>query len=70
MECTDTQVFNLSSFCTNLSKTEEESKICFPEDIRSFSILAGIWCIINAIVGFSGNLMTLLAIPFAARRNK
>ena len=70
MNCSAPHVYDLSLFCTNQSKSDEESKICFPDDIRSYSVLAGIWCVINAVVGFSGNLLTLLAIPFAARRKK
>jgi hypothetical protein len=32
--------------------------------------VAGIWCIVNSIIGFSGNLLTLLAIPFASRHKR
>ena len=30
--------------------------------------LNAVWCAINAILGISGNLLTLLAIPYAAKR--
>lgn len=70
LECSDDQVHQLSGYCTNSSLTDEEAKLCFPDNIRNLSIVAGIWCIANAIVGFSGNLLTILAIPFAAKRKK
>ena len=70
MECEEIEAYNLSTYCTDASKTDAEAEICFPEDIRSFSTLAAIWCLVNAFVGFSGNLLTILAIPFAAKRKK
>ncbi len=36
----------------------------------TFGTIAGIWCILNSIVGFSGNLLTMLAIPYAAKHKK
>ena len=40
---------------------------CYPYP-DGLSIFAGLWCIVNAFVGFSGNLLTLLAIPYAQRK--
>ena len=34
------------------------------------NLCAGILCIIIAIIGITTNLLTLLAIPFAAKRKK
>ena len=55
-----------SEFC--LQHPEEHQ--CFPQSMQYLSDFAGIWCIINAVLGFSGNLLTLLAIPYAAKRQK
>jgi len=32
--------------------------------------MAGIWCIVNAVVGATGNFLTILAIPEAKRNNR
>ena len=45
-------------------------KDCFPSGIKNWSTYAGIWCIINSFAGFTGNLLTILAIPYAAKRKK
>jgi len=36
----------------------------------SLQHFAGVWCIINAVVGFFGNLLTLLAFPYASWKKK
>lgn len=44
---------------------------CYPANIpETFSTIAGVLCAVNALFGFSGNLLTLLAIPYATRRKK
>ena len=55
-----------SEFC--LQHPEELQ--CFPQSMQHLSDFAGIWCIVNAVLGFSGNLLTILAIPYAAKRQK
>ena len=45
-------------------------KECFPKEIKPWSTYAGIWCILNSLFGTTGNLLTILAIPYAARRKK
>ena len=44
------------------------SEHCFPESIMENGIgaILGTWCIINAVIGFFGNLLTLVAIPYAS----
>ncbi len=42
---------------------------CYPL-AESGSVAAAVWCMANAVIGFSGNLLTLLAIPAARRRKK
>ncbi len=42
---------------------------CYPLG-QPGSVAAGVWCVANAVVGFSGNLLTLTAIHLARRNNK
>ena len=42
---------------------------CFSSD-HKLTFWLGFWCILNAVVGFTGNLLTILAIPYAAKRQK
>ena len=42
---------------------------CFLSD-HKLTFWLGLWCIINAVIGFAGNLLTILAIPYAANRKK
>jgi hypothetical protein len=62
------EVYNLSTYC--LSEVGESLDRCKPEINFTLKHFAGIWCIINGILGFSGNLLTLLAIPYAAWHKK
>ena len=73
MNCQEKTPHEMSEFClTQWEKgftngTEE----CFPSYINdTVAVLTGTWCIFNAIIGFTGNLLTLLAIPFAANRKR
>ena len=47
------------SFCINLL-----------DDRRSWRVALGIWSIIVTVVGVIGNIFTLLAIPYAAQRQR
>ena len=51
----------------NTDKNIEMVKKWADPDLRK---AVGIWCIINAIIGSIGNFLTVLAIPYAANRNK
>ena len=70
--CTLETAYALKDICTDLSYNDSAVKFCYPEKLRdgNLSTLAGIWCLINAVVGLSGNMMTLFAIPYAAKRKK
>ena len=70
LSCDSTLVINFSHFC--LSHAEDFPDNCFPSDeiFPGFRRAVGIWCIVNAVIGSMGNLLTLLAIPYAAKRNK
>ena len=47
------------SFCINLL-----------DDRRSWRVALGIWSVVVAVVGVFGNIFTLLAIPYAAQRQR
>ena len=59
---------NISDIC--LKHPDKFPENCFPKELNELSIAVGIWCTINAIIGFLGNLLTILAIPYAAKKNK
>jgi hypothetical protein len=45
--------------------------VCFPSDISvAFGIFAGVWGILVATTGILGNLLTLTAIPYAAKHRR
>ena len=75
LTCNDTLLdtnllFNLSHHCLI---DPDFSPDCFPDEFEwsaGVTIAEGIWCILNAVIGFFGNLLTLLAIPYAAHKNK
>jgi hypothetical protein len=47
------------------------TEYCFPKDVsRTFAISTGVWAIVMAITGILGNLLTLLAIPYAAKHRR
>ena len=61
----------LSKLCINDNRDNEISDECFSKNISTtLSNFAGVWCIINAILGFTGNLLTLLAIPYACWKKR
>ncbi len=75
-KCPVDLVYNLSSLCVEdddwlnyPAEVQEEKCNCFPLD-RTISMVAGIWCVVNAVTGTSGNLLTLLAIPMAKKNNR
>ncbi len=77
IQCSSVLVLNLSVVCwkKNWDDYEDEEEVlaaqcsCYPLG-ETVSMAAGIWCAINAIVGSSGNLLTLLAIPAAKRKRR
>ena len=63
-------VYNLSLLCIDNSLLVEiTSQLnCFPEQFTdASSTIVGIWCVLNSFIGFTGNLLTLCAIPYAAK---
>ena len=72
-ECLSNNTLFMSKICLNSSINKQSD--CFPnnytdKDGIDFATMAGILCILNAIIGTLGNLLTILALPFAARRKK
>ena len=66
--CNDTRLLkNWSEFCLDTSDDFPEQY--FPADHKNMFLL-GTWTIANALFGFVGNLLTIIAIPYAAKRNK
>ncbi len=65
--CRVEDMYNLSTYCLT---AEHPGGVCAPAIDSSLRRIAGIWCIVNAIIGFSGNLLTLLAIPYASRHKR
>ena len=66
-------LLNISDYCLTNIPDIDFSKDCFPNELSGFTITTiaeGVWIIINAVIGFVGNLLTILAITFAAHKNK
>ena len=63
-----THIGLLSTICVNGSFNELH---CIPPDEkRPWRIALGVWTLIIITVGIFGNVFTLLAIPYAARRQR
>ena len=45
-------------------------EICFPKPIRDISVYVGVWCVVISVFGALGNMITILAIPYATKRKK
>ena len=72
-ECLSNNTLFMSKICLNTSINKQSD--CFPSNYKDkdgigFATMAGILCTLNAIIGTFGNLLTILALPFAARRKK
>ena len=66
--CNIDTTFNLSSICLNQSYDFPPQ--CYPSEDQHLKIIEGVWCVINAIIGFTGNLLTIIAIPYAAKHKQ
>ena len=72
-KCQANNTLDMSKICLNTTINSVED--CFPEDYLDnggigFATIAGILCVINAIIGTLGNLLTLVALPFATKKKK
>ena len=69
LTCTVANLVNMSQLC--LREDLPDNNECFQKDIStSFSTFAAVWCIVIAAVGFLGNLLTLMAIPYARKKRR
>ena len=71
LKCLYNNTHSMSENCLNTSINYFAN--CFPYNDKNgvvVATIAGILCTINAIVGSFGNLLTMLAIPYAANKNK
>lgn len=60
--------FEMRKICVEMSNPPEE---CFPRVIPPMmSNFVGVWCALNAVMGSCGNLLTLLAIPYAIKHKR
>lgn len=70
MSCDSNASFSMSEFCLSAWKENDDFTLeCLPELFDEiFGTIIGIWIIINGTIGIFGNLFTLIAIPYAAKR--
>ena len=70
MMCLKNNTYAMSEFCLEAWSNGimgNETDNCYPQ--RSvFGMISGIWCMVNGGIGFIGNFLTLIAIPFCARK--
>lgn len=69
-ECNTTDFIKLTNFSDYCLQNPTDFEFCFPETETRMSCVAVILCVFNAVIGFFGNLLTLTAIPFAAKHKK
>ena len=67
MNCNASLLVEFSDLC--LSQPNFTSH-CFPTEYYNLRIAVGVWSIISGFVGFAGNLLTIIAIPYAAKNNQ
>ena len=69
-ECNPENVYNLSHFCVSYKLMRHDIE-CFNRKVSpAFTDFITVWCILNAICGTFGNLLTLLAVPWAAYKKR
>ena len=64
-------IYKLSKFCVNGSNFDGLYE-CLPNDLENcpYRIALGCWAILVMIIGVLGNLLTLLALPYAAKKKR
>ena len=66
LTCNHSTLLNLSHSCL----IQPNNSQCFPSEFDNWIEAEIIFALINSLSGFAGNLLTLLAIPYAAKRNQ
>ena len=65
--CNDTNnLEGWSTFCLNV----EFLRACYPSKNYNLKFVTGIWCVVLGFIGFVGNLLTIVAIPYAAKNKR
>ena len=67
-KCNGSFLEEFSDFCLTPNNSFEQQ--CFPSENEALRFAAGVWSIIFGIVGLVGNLLTIIAIPYAAKNNQ
>ena len=65
--CNDTNYVEVwSDYCFNVVFLDA----CYSSNHYEFKFALGIWCVILGLIGLVGNLLTIIAIPYAAKKKK
>ena len=64
--CNPSTLLNLSNFCLS----HPNASHCFHSDYSAWIEAEIISALVNSFIGFAGNLLTILAIPYAAKNKK
>ncbi len=64
--CNASNLLEYSVLCLG----DEPPDDCYPTDNETEKGLATVFQIVNVVVGIAGNLLTLLAIPYAKRHQR
>ena len=64
--CNHTTLLYFSNFCL----LNPNNSQCFPSEYDNWIEAEIIFALINSLIGFAGNLLTILAIPYAAQKNQ
>ena len=59
---------NWSDFC--LDNSFDFPETCYPSEHYDLKFVLAILCVVFCIIGFAGNLLTIIAIPYAAKKKK
>ena len=77
MKCERNETLSLSELCLdkwqNLTINDDSNSTenCYPDDVdHLFTNVLALWFLICSIVGVFGNLLTLIAMPYAAWKKR
>ena len=68
MLCEQNTTNYMSQLCLDAWTNGIDMENCFPSS--ELGTITSIWSVVNGLIGFIGNLLTLLAVPFAARKKR
>ena len=64
--CNHTTLLDFSHFCL----LNPNNSQCFPSEYDNWIEAEILFALVNSLIGFAGNLLTILAIPYAAQKNQ